>query len=117
MAVPFRADIQLLRGLAVLAVYVFHLRPAALPAGFLGVDLFFVLSGFLMSAIYNPTSRARIVEYFASRARRILPAYFVVLLGVVCAAIVLVLPHELDDVIRHALFSTGLIPNIGFWMD
>lgn len=113
----FRPDIQILRGCAIAFVFLYHLLPAWVPAGFLGVDIFFALSGFLMSAIYDPSSHQGIRSFFLNRARRILPAYFTVLLLVVLVAVLLVLPHELDDVARHAFYSALLIPNIGYWMD
>ena len=67
-----------------------------------------------MGAIYDPSSPGR---YFINRARRILPAYYAVLLVIVVVAIFLALPHEVADVRRHALYSTALLPNVGYWFD
>ena len=117
MTPAFRADIQIIRGGAIIFVFLYHLLPSRVPAGFLGVDIFFVLSGFLMCAIYDPSSHEKIRDFFFSRARRILPAYFTVLLFVVAVAAVVVLPHEFNEVVRHAIYSTFLIPNIGYWID
>jgi peptidoglycan/LPS O-acetylase OafA/YrhL len=78
-----RRDIQALRALAVLAVFAYHLRPSALTGGFVGVDVFFVLSGFLISAHlfqeFSKTGSLNVVKFWARRARRLLPASFVVL--------------------------------------
>jgi peptidoglycan/LPS O-acetylase OafA/YrhL len=113
----FRPDIQILRGWAILSVFVYHLLPAWMPGGFLGVDLFFVLSGFLMAAIYDPTAPHGARSFFFSRIRRILPAYYAVLLLIVVVAALRVLPHEFAEVRGHAIYSAFLIPNIGYWLD
>jgi peptidoglycan/LPS O-acetylase OafA/YrhL len=67
-----------LRGLAVLAVVIYHFRPSWLPAGFLGVDLFFVLSGFLITSLllveHERTGRIELRAFWARRMRRLLPA-------------------------------------------
>lgn len=76
-----------LRALAIVAVLVYHLRPSALPGGFLGVDVFFVLSGFLITTLLLREIRARgrihLPRFWLRRARRLLPA----LLGVVVLAV------------------------------
>ncbi len=79
-----RRDIQGLRALAVLLVLVFHLWPKALPGGFVGVDAFFVISGYLISEHLRreleSTGTIQLAEFWARRARRLLPASFTVLL-------------------------------------
>jgi peptidoglycan/LPS O-acetylase OafA/YrhL len=77
-----RADIQGLRALAVLAVVTFHVDSSLLPGGFIGVDVFFVVSGFLITSIIRDQlldSCFNIVEFFLGRLRRILPAYMAML--------------------------------------
>src|SRR5688500_7911128 len=78
-----RKDIQALRGIAVLLVVVYHLWPDALPGGFTGVDVFFVISGFLITGLLarevGRTGRLSLPAFWARRARRILPAALVVL--------------------------------------
>ncbi|MET0278991.1 MAG: acyltransferase, partial [Pseudorhodoplanes sp.] len=117
MTFAFRPDIQVLRGWAIISVFVYHLLPAWRPGGFLGVDLFFVLSGFLMAAIYDPKAPHGARSFFFNRIRRILPAYYVVLLLIVAVAALRVLPHEFAEVRGHAIYSALLIPNIGYWID
>lgn len=113
----FRFDIQAFRGIAVLAVFIFHLWPGAIPSGFLGVDIFFVISGFLLALLYDIKTLQQTWDFFIKRARRILPAYFVVLVATLLAASVLVLPHELQTLAGDAAASLAFAPNIGFWAD
>jgi peptidoglycan/LPS O-acetylase OafA/YrhL len=92
MAVTERArGLDGLRAIAVSMVVVFHLNEAWLPGGFVGVDVFFVISGYLITDLltvaYEETGRIRLVRFWGRRARRLLPALFAVLL-VVCAAAV-----------------------------
>jgi len=78
-----RADIQALRAFAVVAVVVYHLWPNRLRGGFVGVDVFFVISGFLITGLLvrelDQTGTVSLREFYARRARRILPASFLVL--------------------------------------
>jgi len=89
-----------LRALAIIAVLVFHLRPASLPGGYLGVDLFFVLSGFLITTLLLRDIRIRgrlnLPRFWVRRARRLLPALLLVVLspchsacssGAICSSI------------------------------
>ena len=73
-----------LRALAIIAVLVFHLRPASLPGGYLGVDLFFVVSGFLITTLLLRDLRARgqlnLPRFWVRRARRLIPALVLVVL-------------------------------------
>src|SRR5262245_38141456 len=117
MTPEFRRDIEIARGGAILGVFFYHLLPVSLPAGFLGVDIFFVLSGYLMSAVYRPGAPGALREYLLRRGRRILPAYFTTIVAVLLVSLVVTLPHEFADVVRHAEFSAFLIPNIGVWLD
>src|SRR5687767_8033909 len=75
-----------LRGLAVLVVVLFHFAPELAPGGFLGVDLFFVLSGYLITSLLVRELQARdtisLLAFWGRRARRLLPALALVLLGV-----------------------------------
>jgi peptidoglycan/LPS O-acetylase OafA/YrhL len=81
----FRPEVQGLRAVAVLLVLVYHLNPALLPGGYVGVDVFFVISGFLItSLLYREATehgRVSIRGFYVRRVRRLLPAATVVLLG------------------------------------
>lgn len=98
----YRPDIQGLRAIAVLLVMLFHFNPAWLPGGFVGVDVFLVLSGYLIVSIllnrknqpgYRLTSTLR--DFYLSRLKRIAPAYFAMLVAVSLLAAVLFLPADL----------------------
>src|SRR5438128_2832855 len=80
----YRADIDGLRGIAVLAVVAFHTSDSRLPGGFTGVDVFFVISGYLITGILlreHAAGRASFAMFYARRVRRIFPALGVVLLA------------------------------------
>lgn len=92
-----RSDIQALRALAVMSVVIFHLWPNRLPGGFVGVDIFFVISGFLITQhILRDVAKGTfsVISFWARRIRRLLPASLTVLF-VTAVAIVLVAPRDL----------------------
>ncbi|WP_430619974.1 acyltransferase family protein [Vibrio cholerae] len=102
-SVPHRKDIEGLRAIAVLAVMVFHLNPNWLPGGFIGVDVFLVISGFLITSIllhkkssasYSLTETLK--YFYVSRFKRIVPAYFVMLIVVALLAAVFFLPSDFN---------------------
>src|SRR5690606_37837572 len=78
-----RPEIQALRAFAVLGVVIFHLWPHAVPGGYVGVDIFFVISGFLITAHLHREvtldARVRLGRFWARRARRLLPASLLVI--------------------------------------
>lgn len=108
-----RSDIQILRALAVIFVVLFHLEVAGIESGFLGVDVFFVVSGFLMAILYK-TGETK--KFFERRAKRLLPSYFTTVLLTLIASIFIVLPSELGQVATQSIYSLFFANNIGFWM-
>ena len=83
--VDYRADIDGLRAIAVLAVVFNHLAPNLLPGGFIGVDVFFVISGYLITSILLREIKGDFFTFYGfyeRRARRIFPALFTVLIYV-----------------------------------
>ncbi len=96
-----------LRGIAVLAVVLYHFAPSVAPGGFLGVDLFFVLSGFLITSLlvneWEGTGRLALPPFWLRRARRLLPALFLVLAAVGVYAVVF-----LDQVDAHHVAVDGV---------
>ncbi len=114
----FYTEIAILRGVSVLCVLFYHLQFPFFGSGYLGVDVFFVISGFLMAALYADIKGiSGTLHFYRKRIRRIVPAYFAVLLAVTGLSAALVLPHELYDIARHHLWSVFLAPNMGFWME
>ena len=97
--IPYSAGIDGLRGLAVLAVLVFHAGPTGwLPGGFLGVSLFFTLSGYLITSLVlaevEGTGHLSLARFWARRVRRLVPALLLMVLGVVVLARTIELPRS-----------------------
>lgn len=93
----YRADIDGLRALAVLSVVAFHFNDYRVPNGFLGVDIFFVLSGYLITnVIYNEIKQNKFSfkDFYIRRIKRILPAFFTVLLVGLALSRLLFLPDD-----------------------
>ena len=112
----YRRDIDGLRALGVLLVVAFHAFPKALPGGFVGVDIFFVVSGYLISTIIFgnlENNSFSFGEFYARRIRRIFPALAVVLAtGWVCGWFVL-LADEHRELGLHIVGGGGLVANFG----
>ena len=111
----YRPDIDGLRAVAVLAVIVFHLNENWLPSGFLGVDIFFVISGFLITTIIYQeilTQRFSFIHFYQRRAKRILPVFAFVILITSLLSFWLFLPEDLNRYlhsVRYAwLFGSNL---------
>lgn len=101
-----RLDIQGLRALAVLFVMIYHAKSSWLPAGFLGVDVFFVVSGFVVSRMLFQGEYTWL-SFVVGRVKRIFPAYLVLLVGVSCFATVFLIEKDFDffrDSLKSALF-------------
>ena len=117
--IRYRTDIDGLRALAVLPVVLFHLGFAAVaPGGYIGVDVFFVISGFLITRIiYNDMAKGTysIADFYARRARRILPAAIPVYLATVIAAALLLFPEEREAVVHATLGSIAFVSNFYFY--
>lgn len=113
-SMKYRKDIQILRGIAVLLVVCFHFGFSGLTGGFLGVDVFFVISGYLMAVMYDPSKKA---DFFAKRAKRLLPAYFAVVLATVLLAGFITSPNEYVQVSNQTIFAIFFASNIGFWFE
>ena len=113
-----RPDIQGLRGIAVLLVVIYH-TGIAFPGGFIGVDMFFVISGFVITQVlmreFEETGTIRLRNFYARRARRLIPAVGVVLLFTLFISIVLMRPStEWSEVARTAISSVFFSTNIFF---
>jgi peptidoglycan/LPS O-acetylase OafA/YrhL len=98
-AISRRADLDGLRGVAVLAVLLFHGFPGRFPGGYAGVDMFFVLSGFLMAGqnAQGPMGSSAVWHFAARRFRRLVPAMLLCLLGITIGAAIFYTPGEFAD--------------------
>ncbi|MGH2840935.1 MAG: acyltransferase family protein, partial [Solirubrobacteraceae bacterium] len=114
-ATVVRPEIQALRAVAVMTVVIFHLWPDTLPGGFVGVDVFFAISGFLITLHLlrevERTGRVSIAGFWARRARRILPAALVVLLFCVVMTLAIVPQIHWDQSFREIRASTLYVEN------
>lgn len=114
----YRPDIDGLRAIAVLAVVLFHIDPALLPGGFAGVDIFFVISGFLITGNILKDARSpqgfSWREFYRRRILRILPVLFVVLLSVLVVGQFVLMPADLNTLSYSALASLLSAANVYF---
>lgn len=116
----YRRDIDGLRAVAVVPVVLFHAGLDAIPGGFVGVDVFFVISGFLITSIIHREITAgafSILRFYERRARRILPALIAVTAAVLIAGYVLLMPAEFEDTARAAVAAATFVSNILFWSE
>jgi peptidoglycan/LPS O-acetylase OafA/YrhL len=116
----YRPDIDGLRAIAVLAVVVFHAFPSLAHGGFIGVDIFFVISGFLISKhIWEDLSAGTfsIGRFYARRIRRIFPALGAVLLACLLMGWVTLTPAEYEQLGKHAVAGALFLSNIVLWKE
>ncbi len=119
----FRPDIEGLRAFAILPIFACHLGVPGFTGGYVGVDIFFVISGYLITrsllAAYNPvneqTGRAALLHFYHRRLARILPALIVMLISVLVLACSVMLPGEIRHSGQSSAAAAGFIANIFFW--
>lgn len=114
----YRADIDGLRAIAVLSVVGFHAFPQWINGGFIGVDIFFVISGFLISSIIFgnlETSSFSYYNFYARRIKRIFPALILVLATSFIFGWYLLLPEEYKQLGKHIASGAGFISNLTLW--
>lgn len=118
VALRYRPDIDGLRAVAVLPVVLFHAHVGAMRGGYVGVDVFFVISGYLIaSMLVGDLRRGRfsLVSFYERRTRRILPAFFVVILLCSVLASVLLPPADMINYARSAFGANVFVSNMLFW--
>lgn len=116
----YRPDIDGLRAIAVLAVLGFHASPTRIQGGFVGVDVFFVISGFLITGIILNDFRHggfSFLNFYLRRIRRIFPALVLVLLTCLVAGWLILLPHDFALIGKHVLAGSMFVSNIVLFFD
>ncbi|WP_235842806.1 acyltransferase family protein [Cereibacter sphaeroides] len=114
----YRPDVDGLRSLAILPILLFHAGVTLFSGGYIGVDIFFVISGFLITTIIRDdlaAGRFSIVTFYERRARRILPALFFTLALTTLAAVILFLPAQLIDYAKSLFGTATFTANFYFW--
>lgn len=123
-SLAYNRQLDALRGVAVLLVLFFHIYPAIFSFGYVGVDIFFVLSGYLITGIIISkieTGNFSFLEFYRNRIRRIFPAMIVVLLASMIAGYIFLFPKELELFSKHLKSSFLFYQNItlineaGYW--
>ncbi|MEZ5454340.1 MAG: acyltransferase family protein [Thiothrix sp.] len=114
----YRSDIDGLRAVAILSVLAYHAFPLWFPGGFIGVDIFFVISGFLISTIIFKNleqGRFSFIEFYARRVRRIFPALIVVLVFVYSLGWISLFADEYKQLGKHIAAGAGFVSNFILW--
>jgi len=113
--IPYEPSLDGLRGIAVLAVVLYHGGVTWASGGYLGVDAFFVLSGYLITTLllaeWRDTGTIALVSFWARRARRLLPAVFVLLLGIAAYSAFVAQPDVLDQLRADGISSLFYVMN------
>jgi len=116
--VKYRPDIDGLRAIAVLAVIVYHAFPGKMPGGFIGVDIFFVISGYLISSIIFGNLEKNSFSYkgfYIRRIKRIFPALILILAVTFLFGWTVLFPHEFEQIGKHVVSGVGFVSNITLW--
>jgi peptidoglycan/LPS O-acetylase OafA/YrhL len=110
----YRRDIQVIRGLSVLLVVLYHLEVQGFQNGYLGVDVFFVLSGYLMALL---CTKGTITEFYGRRLKRLLPAYLVTLAATTLVVSLVAIPVDANQRFDRLWLDLIGSSNIAFWLE
>jgi peptidoglycan/LPS O-acetylase OafA/YrhL len=110
----YRPDIDGLRSIAIIIVVIFHYFPQLVPGGYVGVDVFFVISGYLITQILVNQKQLSIRDFYARRITRLAPALIVVLLFTLMAGWFLLLPSTYMRLGKHVISGAGFFSNITY---
>ncbi len=116
----YRADIDGLRAVAILSVVGYHAFPGWIKGGFVGVDVFFVISGFLISTIIFGSldkEAFSFKEFYARRIKRIFPALILVMTACYALGWFVLLPDEYKQLGKHIAAGAGFVSNLFFWQE
>lgn len=113
----YRADIDGLRSIAIISVLLFHLFPQQLRGGFIGVDVFFVISGFLITGILVKQERFSIQQFYVRRVKRIFPALAAVLAACLVLGWWLLHPEEYRALGKHVFAGAAFSANVALYRE
>ena len=116
----FRQDINGLRAIAVITVVLFHFNATWLPGGFVGVDIFFVISGYLMTAIIMrglANQQFSFLRFYLSRGNRLIPALAALCLCLLIFGFVYLLPKDYKLLSKHVISSLTFLSNFSYWAE
>lgn len=119
-SITYRPDIDGLRAIAVLLVIAFHSSPYLLKSGFIGVDIFFVISGYLISGIILKSlnnNQFSYIEFYKRRIKRIFPALIPVLATCLIAGVFFLFSGEYMSLGKHVASGAGFLSNIFYWLE
>lgn len=115
----YRTDIEGLRAVAIVPIVLFHAGLQSIAGGFIGVDVFYVISGFLITSIIMPdleADRFSLLDFYRRRAVRILPAVFVMVAVVLVGGTLRLFPDDLRSLAKSAAAAVAFVSNIHFWL-
>jgi peptidoglycan/LPS O-acetylase OafA/YrhL len=110
----YRSDIDGLRALSILMVIIFHAFPSVLQGGFIGVDIFFVISGYLITSILLENmdqNKFSFIDFYSRRIKRLYPCLLAVLMVTLIYGWFVLFPQEFEQLSKHALASSVYINN------
>lgn len=112
MTLAYRPDIDGLRAIAVSLVVFYHAYPSLIKRGYIGVDMFFVISGFLITCIILKQGISfSLIDFYARRFKRILPAFITVIIATLALGFIFLKPNELANLFKHTAASLLFIEN------
>ena len=114
----YRLDIQLLRALAVISVILYHFKFSFVPGGFVGVDVFFVISGYLISASIikaQENKKFSFSFFYFNRLKRLYPALLATVVVTYLLGFMLFSPIDFEELSASTIYSSLGVSNISFW--
>jgi len=118
--IKYRPEIDGLRAIAVLSVVIFHYFPSILPGGFIGVDIFFVISGYLITSIILKSASKNnfsFIDFYKKRILRIFPALFIVLIFCMIVGWIFLFQDDYKSIGKHIFSGAFFISNLTLWSE
>ncbi|WP_417204647.1 acyltransferase family protein [Acetoanaerobium sticklandii] len=118
--IKYRPDIDGLRAIAVILVVIYHAFPHSISGGYIGVDIFFIISGFLITSIISRNinnNKFTFSDFYSRRVRRIFPSLIVMLIAVVISGWFILTPESYKQLGKHIFSSTLFFSNLVYWSE